>query len=76
MAVWFEKLVFQSVLFIGEHSSAFLCSHGNFTKYVSTIGEETFIVLEDPSGFNEVTIKTFIILDEPPKVGEGINVLT
>ena len=61
---------------IGKHSSTFLHSHDNFTKDASTIEEETFIVLEDPSGLSEVMIKTFIVLDEPPKDDEGINVLT
>ena len=64
------------MLLIAKHSSAFLPSHDNFNKDASTIREDTFIVLEDPFGFSEVMIKTFIILDEPPEAGEGITVLT
>ena len=76
MLVRFEKLVCQGVLLIGKHSSAFLHSHDHLTKDASTIREETVIVLEHPSGFSEVMIKTFILLDEPLEAGEGITVLT
>ena len=57
------------------HRFAFLCSHDHFTKDASTIGEETFIVLEYTSGISKVVIGTFIILDGPTKAIEGIIVL-
>ena len=75
MAIWFENLICQGVLLIGEHSSTFLRSHNHFTKDVSTIGEYTFIVLEDPSGVSKVMIGTFIILDGPANASKGITIL-
>ena len=75
MVVSFKKLIYKGVFLVVKHSSAFLCSDDHFTKCVSTIGEETFIVLEYTSGISKVVIGTFIVLDGPTKAIEGIIVL-
>ena len=74
MAIWFENLVCQGVFFIGEHSSTFLCSHDHFIRDMSTIEEETFIVLEDPFSVSMVVTRTFIVLNGPPEDGERVTI--
>ena len=74
MVIWLKNIVYQGVLLVGKCSCAFLCSHDHFTKDASTIGVETFIVLEDPFGVREVMKGTFIVLDGPAEVSEGIIV--
>ena len=53
----------------------FLRSHDHFTKGASTIGEETFIVLEYPSGISKVVTRALIILDGLAEANEGIITL-
>ena len=58
---------------MGEHSSMHF--HGFCIEKAPTIGVGTFIVLEKPSSTSEVVARTFITLNGPPGVGEGITVL-
>ena len=75
MVVWFEKLVCQGLLLVGEHSSTFLNFPGFCTEKAPAIGIGTFIVLDNPSGVSEVMVRMLIALDGPPEAGEGIIVL-
>ena len=75
MAIWFENLVCQGVFFIGEHSSTFLCSHDHFIRDMSTIEEETFIVLEDPFGVSKLMTGMLIVLHGPAEANGGITIL-
>ena len=62
------------MLLVGEHISTFSCSPSYYTEDASTIEEEMFIVIDDPSGINIVVTRTFIVLDGTPKADDGITV--
>ena len=75
MVTSIEKLVYQSVLLVGEPRLEITWLLSFHARGTPTIMVRTFITLKDIFCTSEAKERMFIILDGPPKAGEGIVVL-